>query len=230
MDNLDVLINNAKILDKEDEKRLLLETFKPFALSLHTLNKQAKKYRDIGKEIERKENDFSHKSETANAIFKINKNAFKNSTTTTISGIEIDYTKKETYTPLIEKVIDKCKHPFFLVFTISSLNHSGIITDDLKDDYIKNILSFIDKYVSAKGPWKENINLLPEFNENSIRKIIENASTFIPPFIKSDDAKKYFKEKDDLYAKKRYLFKTTLRFRTSCNRNKLFQNAFWKNL
>ena len=154
------------------------------------------------KEITRKENDFSHKSETANAIFKINKSAFKDSTIATISGVEIDYTKKETYAPLIEKIVNKCRHPFFLVATVNSLNCSGIITDDLKDDYIKDILSFIEKYHSTKDSWKENINLLPEFNENSIRKIIESASTFIPPFIKSDDAKKYFKEKDDLYVKK----------------------------
>ena len=203
MNSLDSIIENAKILNKEDEQKLILQTFEPFALSLYIINKQAKKERDFGNEELQKENIEDYKTDAAHNIFKIKKNTFKDTTIATIMDEDIDYTKPETFKPLIDKITKKCEHPFFLITTIYSLKRTGIITEgEFNSEYMNKIFNYIDNFYTKTGQWKEKIDLLPAFNEEEVKRAIIKASSFIPPYKRSGEVELHFKKKDNYYVKK----------------------------
>lgn len=199
MDNLDKLIENMSI-DNKDE--IILKTFEPFALTLYALNKEAKKERDALKEIIHNESVEKSRTDVIHSMFKI-KNSSINGNILKTMDVEFDLDDpKGVDDVLIDKLLEKFKHPFFYASTMKAMYSAGLITEDLKTDYIKEVINFMNTYYTDKHSWKENIDKLPECKIEDIREIFIASKKYFKPFVESKEKEECLKRKDDLYIKK----------------------------
>ena len=197
MNNLDNLIKEMS----ENENDKILKTFEPLAIALHTINKESKKERDKIKEMSKSESDKHSKYEIVHQIFKIKDSTLKKGIVKTMD-VEFDCNNPDGLDDvLVDKMTEKLNHPFALIVSIGKLNSVGLITEDLKTDYIKTLLQYINKYYS-EGKWKENIDKLPKINKSDIKNILNSLKQYFKPFKSNDEITKHIDRKNELYDKK----------------------------